>query len=68
MVKKMNERKSDGKEKAGESKKCLVDIGAFSSHMKPLSFHLQTIHGFEIFVSIQNLLPRLNLSSHHQSD
>ena len=37
MAKKMNERKLDGREKAGERKKCLVDVGAFSSCMKPPS-------------------------------
>lgn len=43
MAKKMNERKLDGREKAGERKKCLVDVGAFSSCMKPLSSHLETM-------------------------
>ena len=31
------------REKAGERKKCLVDVGAFSSCMKPLSSHLETM-------------------------
>ena len=61
----MNERKSDGREKAGERKKCLVDIGAFSSCTKPLSSHLQTM--------VSKYLSPFRISclvwiSHHQGD
>lgn len=47
---------------AGERKKCLTDIGAFSSYLKPLSSHSETMV-LKYLSPFRISLPGLNLSS-----